>query len=428
MPSSIQIQPVAAPLSASICPPGSKSITNRALICAALANGPSTLTGALASDDTRVMIDSLKQLGIAVKEADSGTTLWVEGAGGEIPASAADLFIGNSGTSIRFLTAMVALGRGEYRLDGVPRMRERPIGDLVDALVALGTDAKCQSPGGCPPVVVNATGMTGGSARVRGDISSQYLSGLLMAAPCADGDIDLAVDGHLVSLPYIAMTLKVMEAFGVTLQTNACLDQFHTPGKQSYKPKQYAIEPDASAASYFWAASAIVGGTVTVSGLSTDSLQGDVGVVDVLEQMGCEVQRGTDSIAVTGGKLSGVSVNMNHISDMVQTIAAVALFAEGPTKITGVAHNRHKETDRIGALATELRKLGAIVEELEDGLHITPRKITAASIETYDDHRMAMSLSLVGLKTPGVEIQNPECTAKTYPQFFDDLAKVSSKK
>lgn len=426
MPSTISISPVSGPLNAFIRPPGSKSITNRALICAALADGRSVLSGALVSDDTRVMIDSLNQLGIVVVEADSGTTLMVDGTGGKVPVDSAELFIGNSGTSIRFLTAMAALGRGEYRLDGVPRMRERPIGDLVDALVALGVDAACESPGGCPPVVVKASGMQGGAAKVRGDISSQYLSGLLMAAPCAAGPIDLTIEGPLVSLPYIAMTLKVMDTFGVAIQTDLTLDHFHTPGNQQYTAQEYAIEPDASAASYFWAAAAIVGGSVTVSGLSTGSLQGDVGVVDVLEKMGCRVGRSSEGITVTGGTLSGVSVDMNHISDMVQTIAAVSLFADGPTVITGVAHNRHKETDRIGALATELRKLGANVDEQDDGLRIEPRRLSGTSIETYDDHRMAMSLALVGLKVPGVEIEDPGCTAKTYPQYFDDLAKVTA--
>ena len=425
MPTSITISPVYKPLNACVRPPGSKSITNRALVCAALAKGQSALTGALVSDDTHVMIDSLERLGIAVAAEEQGTVLRVSGAGGVIPVRNADLFIGNSGTTIRFLTAMVALGSGTYRLDGVPRMRERPIGDLIDALAQLGVRADCESPGGCPPVVVHGTGLPGGTATVRGNISSQYLSGLIMTAPCAAGPVELRIDGDLVSKPYVRMTLEVMKSFGVELPASDQLQDFQTPGNQVYHGAEYAIEPDASAASYFWAAAAIVGGTVTVEGLSDRSLQGDVAVVDLLEQMGCSVVRSDDSIAVTGGKLVGITANMNAVSDMVQTIAAVALFAEGPTEITGVAHNRHKETDRIGALANELRKLGAQVDELEDGLRITPGRLTGATIETYDDHRMAMSLALVGLQVPGVHILNPECTAKTYPNFFEDLRQAT---
>ncbi|WP_425398909.1 3-phosphoshikimate 1-carboxyvinyltransferase [Aeoliella sp.] len=425
MTDSITITPAPGPLNATVTPPGSKSITNRALVCAALADGTSTLTGALVSDDTRVMIDSLNRLGIVVEESADGTTLVVTGAGGNVPADAAELFIGNSGTTIRFLTALVALGHGTYRLDGVPRMRERPIGDLVEALVQLGVDAQCQSPGGCPPVLVHGTGLPGGRATVRGNISSQYLSGLLMAMPTAAGEVEIAIDGQLVSQPYVRMTLEVMKSFGTTIDAADDLSLFRSPGGTPYQAREYAIEPDASAASYFWAAAAIAGGSATVSGLSTNSLQGDVAVVDLLEHMGCEVDRQAESICVTGGKLQGISVDMNAVSDMVQTVAAVALFAEGPTEITGVAHNRHKETDRIGALATELRKLGAEVEELADGLRITPKSLKPAVIETYDDHRMAMSLALVGLRLPGVEILDPRCTAKTYPNYFQDLCRAA---
>jgi len=429
MSDSIVITPASGPITATVRPPGSKSITNRALVCAALADGESTLDGALVSDDTHVMIDSLGRIGISVDvQGDGvqgdGTRLKVQGSAGAVPASSADLFIGNSGTTVRFLTAFVALGEGTYRLDGVERMRERPIGDLLLALKQLGIAAESELKTGCPPVVVKTSGLPGGKASVRGDISSQYLSGLLMVAPCAKGPVEIVIDGQLVSQPYVRMTLEVMKSFGVAIDASAGLSSFGTAGKQVYRSQEYSIEPDASAASYFWAAAAIAGGSVTVEGLSSRSLQGDVGVVDVLEQMGCSVEQAENSITVTGGKLRGVHVDMNPISDMVQTIAAVALFAEGTTRITGVAHNRHKETDRIGALATELRKLGATVQELEDGLEITPGKLTGARIETYDDHRMAMSLALVGLKVPGVEILNPGCTTKTYPHYFRDLAQA----
>jgi 3-phosphoshikimate 1-carboxyvinyltransferase len=426
MTDSIEIQPAARPIVATVRPPGSKSLTNRALVCAALAGGNSTLTGALVSDDTRVMIDGLAALGIAVEELDNGTTLRVTGAGGGPPALEADLFIGNSGTTVRFLTALATLGHGAFRLDGVPRMRERPIGDLANALNALGANVHCESPGGCPPVTVHANGLSGGAASVRGDISSQFLSALLMASPCAVRPICLAVDGALVSQPYVQMTLRVMQTFGVEVTAPDDLSQFEIPAAGQYQACDYAIEPDASAASYFWAAAAITGGKVTVEGLSASALQGDVQFVDCLEQMGCQVDREADSITVDGSaaKLRGVELDMNAISDTVQTIAAVALFAEGSTTVSGVAHNRHKETDRIGDLATELRRLGAEVEEREDGLKITPGELHAAHIETYDDHRMAMSMALVGLRQSGVRIGNPSCTAKTYPGYFEDMAKI----
>ncbi|MEM8866040.1 MAG: 3-phosphoshikimate 1-carboxyvinyltransferase [Planctomycetota bacterium] len=415
-----EIQPARGPIVASVRPPGSKSITNRALVCAALADGESRLSGALASDDTRVMIESLNRLGIEVREEDRGRVLVVQGAGGRIPAIEADLFVGNSGTTIRFLTAMLTLGNGAFRIDGVPRMQERPIGDLADALNALGSIVRCESAGNCPPVTVHANGLAGGEAVVKGNISSQYLSALLMTAPAAAGPIHLQIDGQLVSKPYVTMTQHVMQSFGVAISIDGDMQAF-TIEPARYQPCEYAIEPDASAASYFWAAAAITGGRVTVEGLSNNSLQGDVQFVRCLEAMGCRVEWGDDQITVEGASLHGVEVDMNAISDTAQTLAAVALFAEGPTRITGIAHNRHKETDRIADLATELRRVGAGVEIFDDGLEITPGKLTAAEIDTYDDHRMAMSLALVGLKQPGIFIKDPGCTGKTYPDFFADL-------
>lgn len=418
--SSITITPT-GPLHATVSPPGSKSITNRALVCAALARGRSLLCGALASDDTAVMIDSLHALGIAVEEDTSLRELRVVGCAGRVPAADGDLFVGNSGTTIRFLTALVTLGQGRYRLDGVPRMRERPIGDLLDALNQLGGHARGEIAPGFPPVVVEAAGLLGGTAAVRGDISSQFLSGLLLAAPGAQSPVELRVTGPLVSRPYIRLTLAVMRAFGAEVETNDDLAWFRIANR-GYQAADYAIEPDASAASYFFGAAAISGGTVTVAGLSRESLQGDVRFVDVLERMGCEVRHAADRITVVGRPLRGVDVDMNAISDTVQTLSAVALFADGPTTIRGVGHIRHKETDRISALATELRKLGATVDERPDGLAIVPGQLHAAGIDTYDDHRMAMSLALVGLRVPGVTIHDPGCVSKTYPDFFRDLA------
>lgn len=412
------------PLKAAIRPPGSKSITNRALICAALANGRSLLRGALDSEDTRVMVAALRQLGLDVQVDLDAASIAVAGTGGRLPVEQADLWVANSGTTIRFLTAMLASARGRYRLDGVARMRERPIGDLLDALNALGADCRSESPGACPPVAIDARGLHGGTARIRGDISSQFLSGVLMAAPYAARDVDLLVDGVLVSQPYVHMTLGVMRAFGVAADAGD-LSRFRITAPQRYTGTTYAIEPDASAASYFWGAAAIAGGTVTVEGLDRHALQGDVAFVDCLAQMGCDVAETATGIAVTGGRLRGIEVDMNAISDTAQTLAVVALFADGPTTITGVGHIRHKETDRIGDLARELRKLGGSVDEHADGLTITPALLHGATIETYNDHRMAMSLALAGLRVPGVVITNPHCTEKTYPRFFEDLASVT---
>jgi 3-phosphoshikimate 1-carboxyvinyltransferase len=423
MMNTLKIYPT-GPLRATIRPPGSKSITNRALVCAALAEGTSTLTGALDCEDTRVMVDALGQLGIAVRHESASATIHVVGCGGILATDKADLYVANSGTTIRFLTAMLTLGQGTYRLDGTPRMRERPIFDLLDALRQLGGDAISEAENGCPPVIVRGRGLQGGRAVVAGDLSSQYLSGLLMAAPYAKTDVELEVGKTLVSRPYIDMTLAVMASFGVGVVEIA--NRFKIAALQTYRGCPYPVEPDASAASYFFAAAAITQGEVTVEGLSKDSMQGDVAFCDCLARMGCDVAYGRNSMTVVGRPLRGIDVDMNAISDTVQTLGAVALFAEGPTTIRGVAHIRHKETNRIRALAVELRKLGAEVEELADGLTIVPRPLHGAEIDTYNDHRMAMSLALVGLAIPGVVIRDPDCTAKTYPGFFRDLEGLSS--
>ena len=416
----IEVDP-SGPIQTSIRPPSSKSITNRALICAALARGESTLRWPLASDDTRVMIDSLRRLGMNVVESDS--SLIVTGHGGKIPNQQAELFIGNSGTSVRFLTAMVSVGAGQFTLDGVERMRERPIQDLIDALNSLGCEVVSLNGTGCPPVSVTTGGLSGGDVAVRGDVSSQFLSGLLMAAPYASSPVRISVSGELVSRPYVDMTLAVMREFGVEVE--ATETEFRIPAGV-YAGQDYEIEPDASAASYFWAAAAITGGTATVEGLGRDSLQGDVGFCDLLVQMGCELVEADGGMTIHGPRqLVGIDCDMGDVSDTAQTLSAVALFANGPTTIRGIAHNRHKETDRIGNLAIELRKFGAKVDEFEDGFTVhPPQEISGATIETYDDHRMAMSLALPGLRVPGVKILDPACTGKTYPAFFEDLASI----
>lgn len=433
------------PIRGQIQPPGSKSLTNRALVCAAMATGGSKLTGALQSEDTAVMVESLSRCGVNVVESDAGRVLQVDPEGRFAPGEMADLFIANSGTTVRFLTAALSASGGRYRLSGVPRMHERPIGDLVEALAQIQRGKiKTESPGGCPPVVIDSEGWGDQPIRVGGSVSSQYLSGLMMAAPVAlsqrksddtqQQSIRIEVIGELVSRPYVEMTASVMRSFGAKVSladVDPSLGDGATVGVTigglGYQGIQYAIEPDASAASYFWAAAAITGGEVTVNGLTPDAMQGDVGFCEVLKQMGCTLSVANDSMTITGRAARGIDVDMNAISDTVQTLSVVALFAEGPTRVRGVAHNRFKETDRIGDLARELRKLGADVQEHEDGMTIHPPAagVVPAVLETYHDHRMAMSLSLAGLAAEGVVIKDPACTAKTYPHFFSDLERLT---
>jgi len=304
-------------------------------------------------------------------------------------------------------------------------MRERPIGDLIDGLCELGANVSSTNTlrTDCPPVRVVATGLRGGTASVAGDVSSQFLSGMMMASPYAASPVSIHVVGELVSKPYVDMTIEVMKSFGVELRRDKGADglQYTIASPQSYVGCEYEIEPDASAASYFLGVAAITGGSMRIAGLSLQALQGDVQFVRVLEKMGCQVSSGVDYIEVAGRASKGIDIDMNSISDTVQTLAAVALFAEGPTRVRGVAHNRHKETDRIGDLACELRRLGAGVEEHDDGMTIFPKSLVGVDLKTYDDHRMAMSLSLVGLKVAGVRILDPKCTEKTYPDFFEEL-------
>lgn len=423
-----EVQPVSGPLSGSVRPPGSKSLTNRALVVAALARGESRLTNVLDSQDTQVMLESCRRLGVAVEHDPATCVVRVHGCGGQFPAIQADLFLENSGTSIRFLTAACTTGVGRFTLDGNARMRQRPILDLVTALNALGADVRCATESGCPPVEVVANGLAGGRASVAANISSQYLSALLMAAPCAKSPVELQITGGLVSEPYIDMTLGVMRRFGakVTRGEPMASTQYSvlTAQPTGYLGTDYDIEPDASAASYFFAAAAITGGTVTVLGLGRDSLQGDLQFVNALARMGCDVLIGEDRTIVHGEALHGIDIDMNAISDTAQTLAAVAVFAKGPTTIRNIAHVRHKETDRIAAVVTELRRLGLQADERPDGLTIHPGSPQPATIETYDDHRMAMSFSLIGLKSPGIRIANPSCTAKTYPNYFADLERL----
>lgn len=425
-PIGVRLPQVRGPIVGSIRVPGSKSITNRALVCAAMAKGKSTLHGVLESEDTTVMVEAWRQLGLRVDWDRSTCTITIDGCAGQPPQPEGTLFIANSGTSIRFLTAALAATHGKYTLDGIERMRERPIGDLIRGLKSWGADISSinhQNPE-CPPVQLNAKGLRGGLARVRGDVSSQFLSGMLMAAPYCASDVIIEVQGELVSKPYVDMTLSVMQAFGVS-PTSREHGQYQFSAPTCYVGTNYSIEPDASAASYFLAAAAITGGKVRVEGIGLEALQGDVRFANVLEAMGCELKSDRDWIEISGRASRGIDINMADISDTVQTLAAVALFAEGPTRVRGVAHNRHKETDRIGDLIKEIRRLGAQAHEHDDGLTIVPGKLQACELQTYRDHRMAMSFALVAMKVPGCVVLDPRCTEKTYPQFFEDLGKMT---
>ncbi len=414
----IEIQPVRKPVNATIEVPGSKSYTNRALLVAAMAHGTSTLTGALFSDDTRYMCNALQKLGVRVDADEALATFDVHGNGSEIPVSGAELYIGNSGTTSRSLTAYVSLGHGKFVIDGDEPMRHgRPIADLLDALRQIGVSARTQFENGHLPVIIEADGLKGGKTRLDVSKSSQFLTALLLIAPYAKNGMEIAVVGHR-EMPYIDITLSIMEAFGVQV-INEDYKYFRIEGGQQYQSLDYNIEPDASNASYFFAAAALTGGRVTVQHLNLDSAQGDVQFVRILEQMGCQVRVSDAGITVTGShQLNGIEVDMRTISDTAMTLAAIAPFADGKVTIRNIEHTRWQETDRIHAMVTELRKLGVPVVEHQDGLEISPAPITPAAIDTYEDHRMAMAFSLIGLKANGIRINDPECVSKTFPDYF----------
>ncbi len=429
-PRSITLIPASSPVDADVSIPGSKSITNRALLVAALARGESQLSGALFSDDTQYMAEALNDLGLSVESDPAANAFRVVGGDGTFPSRGADLFVGNAGTAMRFLTAALPLGTGSFRIDGIPRMRKRPIEPLLRAMRILGADARSTEGTGCPPVQVEASGLPGGRVRMAGDQSSQYFSALLLVAPYAEIGVEIEVLGDLVSKPYMPMTAAVMEAFGVSAELDTeTWKAFKVSPGQRYERRAYSIEPDASNASYFFAAAAVTGGRVRVKGLGRNSTQGDLEFVSVLESMGATVTRGenfTEVIGPADGRLNGVDLDLNAISDTAQTLAAISPFATGPVTIRGIQHARLKETDRVSAMATELRRLGQIVEERQDGITVLPRPVTPASIETYDDHRMAMSFAITGLRAQNVTILDPGCVSKTFPDFFDRLRKVAS--
>jgi 3-phosphoshikimate 1-carboxyvinyltransferase len=424
LPDALEIKPFTKPVDARIAPPGSKSYTNRVLPLAALASGESLLAGALYSDDTKYMAQALRQMGVQVLEDEANHLFTVRGTGGKLLASSQPLFIGNSGTSARFLAPLVALGESEYVIDGIEAMRQRPLQPLIAALNQIGGDVSSVLGTGCPPIRVNAKGVRGGTVRIRGDLSSQYLSGLLISAPYFELGLELIVEGDLVSKPYLAVTAQAMQAFGVTLEIHNFERFVVAPSR--YQASNYLIEPDASAASYLFAAAAITNGRVTVPGLGLNSLQGDLGFVRVLEQMGCTVLMTENETTVIGTpNLRGLeSIDMSQISDTAQTLAAVAVFADSPTRVTGIGFIRKKETDRVTAVVTELQRLGIRAIEEEDGFIIFPGQVSPARVETYDDHRMAMSFTLIGLKQAGVTILDPKCTSKTFPNYWDVIEQM----
>ncbi len=405
--------------------PGSKSYTNRALIIGALSNGQTLINNALFSDDTKYMISSLKDLGFNVHDNIEKRNIIINGESGNIPRDSANLFIGNAGTAMRFLSSMLTLGDGKYDIDGIQRMRERPIQDLLDGLNQLGANIVSKNGTGCPPVTIYANKLNGGHCKIRGNLSSQYISSLLMMSPYAKEDVTIEIIGDLVSKRYVDMTLSLMNYFDVSVK-NSSYNEFFIKGGQKYEAKEYYVEPDASSASYFLAAAAITGGKVRVEGIGSDSVQGDANFADLLEKMGCKVVKTKSYIEVTGSStLNGIDVDMEDMPDVAQTLAAVAVFAKGKTRVRNVKNLRIKETDRITAVVNELQRAGVNCTEYDDGFEIDPSPPIPAEIETYDDHRMAMSFALIGLKAEGIKIKDPGCVSKTFPEFFSELEKLS---
>ncbi|MCE3604392.1 3-phosphoshikimate 1-carboxyvinyltransferase [Massilia sp. P8910] len=414
--------------------PGSKSISNRTLLLAALAEGSTTIVGLLASDDTLVMLGALRSLGLAWEQVDEHTHI-VHGGGGILPAHEADLFMGNAGTAIRPLTAALAVIGGDYTLHGVTRMHERPIGDLVDALNAIGAQIEYIGVEGFPPLRIRRGHIHAQRLSVRGNVSSQFLTALLMAAPLMAREQPVTIDvvGELISKPYIEITLNLMRRFGVTVEQDGWQSFTVQPGQRYASPGTIHVEGDASSASYFLAAGAIGGGPIRVEGVGRDSIQGDVRFAEALEQMGATITRGDNWIeARSNGVLKAIDADFNHIPDAAMTIAVAALYADGTTTLRNIASWRVKETDRLAAMATELRKLGAVVEEGPDYISVTPPagELSAATIDTYDDHRMAMCFSLASLDGKArrgntMRINDPKCVAKTFPDYFDAFAGIA---
>jgi 3-phosphoshikimate 1-carboxyvinyltransferase len=391
-----------------------------------MAEGTSFIDSALLSDDTRAMTAGLRALGFTIEPDEERRTIIVHGRGGIIPSAATNLEIGGAGTAMRFLAGFLSLARGRFRIDGNARMRRRPIGALLEAMRRLGVEARSENGNECPPVVIDTTsaGVAGGELTIDASLSSQFASALLMPAPLWPNGLKLTVNGE-AARPFIDMTLKLMERWGARSSVDA--NAITVFGRQHYHARKFSVEPDATGASYFAAAAALVGGRVTIPGLRADSVQGDLKFLEILERMGAQVRWHRDVVEIIGaGQLVGVDVAMNAMPDVVATLAAIAPFASSPTRIRQVGFIRHHESDRIHALATELARLGAAVRELDDGLEIMPSTLRPATLETYDDHRIAMAFAVAGLKLAGLTIKNPGCVAKTYPEFFEDLASLTA--
>ena len=425
----LDIAPVAR-MSGTLRLPGSKSISNRSLLLAALARGTTELTGLLDADDVDRMRESLRMLGVRIEDAAAGETAIVHGVAGAFPVRRASLFLGNAGTAFRPLTAALALSHGDYELSGAPRMHERPIGDLVEALRALGADIRYRGAAGFPPLAIAPGAVhAGGRVAIRGNVSSQFVTALLMALPLAGGGTAVEVRGELISRPYVDMTLALMQRFGVAVIRERG-DLFRVPADATYvSPGTLAVEGDASSASYFLAAGAIGGGPVRIEGVGRSSIQGDVGFAATLSAMGAEVESGDDWIEVRGaGNLHGIDADFNAMPDAAMTAAIVALFAEGPTLLRNIGSWRVKETDRIAAMARELRKLGASVDEGADWMRVTaPAQWRQATITTYDDHRIAMCFSLAALGGVPVRIDDPQCVRKTFPGYFAAFERLAQR-
>jgi len=407
-------------LKASVKIPGSKSITHRALIAAALAEGESLLVNPLVCEDTLHTRTVLKELGVDI--SFEGGNLRVVGKGGNFPGSSRQktFNLGNSGTSLRLLLSVIALAPGKFVVTGSERMLERPIGSLVAALNQFGSHVSFAGQEGYPPISVNGSGVRGGEVVIKGDQSSQFISSLLLTAPCFRTDTEIDIAGEMVSKPYIDITIDVMEQYGVHVKRDG-YSRFMIPCAQKYQPTRFVIQGDASSASYFWAAAAVTGGSVVTENIQVDrTRQGDMGLLDLLREMGCTVKKKEDRVVVTGGELKGIETDMSAMPDMVPTLAAVALFARGKTVIRNVSHLRHKESDRLQTVRMECNRLGANVEERHDGLIIHGgERLSGAVIDPHDDHRIAMSMAVVGLKIPGVIISNSQCVSKSFPRFWE---------
>jgi 3-phosphoshikimate 1-carboxyvinyltransferase len=420
LPDKLTLSPIQK-ISGNLVLPGSKSLSNRILLLSMLAEGKTEIQNLLDSDDVRRMVEALETLGIQLEENRAENLITVSGTSGIIPVKEATLMLGNAGTAIRPLTAAMTLGHGRFVLDGVQRMRERPIIDLVNGLSQLGANLRCINGTDCPPVEVIADGLPGGITRLSGAISSQYLTAILLAAPYADKEVQIEITDKLVSVPYVEMTLRLMQSFGVSVN-HENFRLFHIPRQTYRSPGNIFVEGDASSASYFLAGAAITKGSVTVKGCGTDSLQGDARFAEVLEKMGAKVEWEPQQVKLTGNSLNGIDVDMNKMPDAAMTLAVAALFASGPTAIRNIYNWRVKETERLQAVSTELRKLGAEVEEGYDYLVIQPpEQIRKAEIDTYDDHRMAMAFSLAACGESPMTINNPGCVSKTFPDYFEVL-------